>query len=124
MTPNLETLATQLAQSLVDIAPEALDVALKVTVLRGAGNLLIGVILAFAAILLWPVVARAYKHDRENPYSTDTKHMFILVFGSVGVGCAILFAAITLLDIWNWIRVFAPDLALAHDVLARFTAAP
>ena|ERR1700733_3041603 len=53
---------------------------------------------------------------------TDSIHgVAVFITGFVGLCCAVT-VMFTLLDVWNWIGVFRPDLALAHDILIKVTS--
>jgi hypothetical protein len=112
---KLEVAAEQIAQTLVDAAPEAYAFALNVTRWESIGYLVVGV--ACAVLAYWGF--RWAQHLIYNSGSYDLEELGGFGVGTVAFGLACA-SAINLLYIWNWIGAFAPELRLARQILGKF----
>jgi len=113
---KLEALTTQYAPDVVEKAVAAVSVT-------GIGNLinaLLGIVcLWFAFVLTKKLVTYCINKKIENGHMSDWEFGYTLSF-AIGVFiCGIIGAssAFTIFDLWNWVAIFNPELALAHKVL-------
>ena len=113
---KLEKLTTQ-------YAPEVLDAAASAVRVTGIGNIITGIgSMVSAAIVIW--IAKNFanicrKKKEEEGYMSEWElgmGLSLAVGGITGSVLSIVFL-FRLLNIWNWIAIFNPKLALAHKIL-------
>lgn len=121
MTSPLEQKAVEIINQLQHLAPRATDIALQTARINALADLMAGVIwsvifLAFALFswrVYWPWLDREDQDSIDGPMSN-----FIvgLCLGLVLVGTGL--ASISYLgDLWTWVGIFHPELALAHKLI-------
>lgn len=113
---KLEVLTTQ-------YAPEVGEAALQVVQMSGVvaiGNAFACAILAVCVAKLTQYVCKfcAKKEEAERYDSPWDAAGFLSLAIGVVVGLIFLIASLTdLLNFWNWVAIFSPELALAHKLL-------
>lgn len=122
MTEQLQQYALELAEAVKGIAPEALAMAVQITRITAIGDIALGVVFVVAIRLAIPQLLRLHRAAKADPDSVGL--VFAVVFGWFGTVVVGIFAGICLLNIWTWVGLFAPELRLAHDALARLVGAP
>lgn len=123
---NADQALSKLGELVAKHGPEAVDLAAQV-VRVNALNTLSGVIgygalagLTFAALRF--ALARAKEHQSRDAYDDLPKVGWGFAIAASGVGATgfAWAAAASALNIWAWVALFNPKLALAHQVLAKF----
>ena len=113
---KLEVLATK-------YTPEAIDAAASAVTVTAAGNLLLGIAGIGAAIFAWWVTKNFATYCRskyqEDGWASDWDlgWRFGLGIGGIISGILALISVPYLFDVWNWVALFNPKLALAHRIL-------
>lgn len=107
-------------EAAINLAPDALELALTIVRLDSIGMLLTGAVVLSISLPLAILLARVAIREFEK-YVMEQRDL--MVFGG-GIGSIILsitslFSLILLLDFWNWVGAFAPHIKLARDVLER-----
>lgn len=106
--------------------PQAWDAVLWIYRINGICELLIALLLFVLAAIGWKTwswcekQATTRKAERTSHY--DDGHLAWLVPGRVILGVsfiAVIFGLIGLFDVWTWVKVFYPDLAVARDVFNK-----
>ena len=120
---NLEGMVVGLLQDIregiIDIAPEALDLALLAVQVDSVASLKDG---AFYALVGWLIYKAGVKIGDKYGNDKDCHAMPTVVpkviagvigglFGFIGVK--------TLISVWYWTGVFAPELWLAHEAVTK-----
>jgi hypothetical protein len=98
------------------LARPALETAVSLAQITALGNLLIGVSCAAAAVACVFRI-RACMRAWEHKYVDYDVPVYVLL--GLGALTGALMALVALLDIWNWVGLFNPELYLAHRVLER-----
>jgi hypothetical protein len=127
----VEKYLDQLNQAVVRVAPTAWNIAKGVKRTEGLGYIIIGCVDVIAALVVIALAVHwlprlwvwALKYERDDG---DGGGYAAAIFGSavpsllaaIWFGCGMGY----LLNIWNWAALFAPDLAIAHDVLVKVLA--
>lgn len=100
--------------------PEAIEMVKTVTQVSGISEIidgsifsLTGVVLAFATDKLVRYFYNLEKKDNNDYFYTISS----FVIGCPLTSIAILTGVSHLLDIWNWVAIFKPELAIAHKLL-------
>jgi hypothetical protein len=101
-------------------APSVMDGAIQVIRISAIHNLLIW----FALLIIWPLTGLKVWRlcQAESQKAMMAQNDFIIFFGGVYVFIAcvgIVISIIGLLDVWDWIAVFDPKLAIAHLIFAK-----
>lgn len=126
MNEKLQDFALDLVKSLqqaaVQYGPEALQLVLNLRRLDALAQLASGLIAVAVVFLFFKVfqylqcrwtLKEISENDMEIPLGVA---YMALVLGIIG--CSI-WAISDLLDFWNWVGVFRPDLAIAHDIYEK-----
>ena len=113
---KLDTLTTQYAPGVVDKALDAVFVT-------GASNLINGVVNLLLAYFIWAITKRivlfcAEKKREGNTYN-DWDIGFVIAYfcGGITIIVCLLNGICDLVDLWSWVAIFDPELALVHKVL-------
>ena len=113
---KLDALATQ-------YTPEVVDGAIAAVQVTGVGNIIWGLAGAVCAYLCWWLSRNftqyARKKKQEDGYMSDWELGIAIGFGA-GIfftGLMAMLSVVYLFDIWNWVAIFNPKLALAHRIL-------
>lgn len=120
MNEQLQAYAVELVEAIKGIAPDALDMALRITRISAAGD----VLAAVAALALIAAFIRPAKWARRQ-VEQDVIALgptFVLVIGGIFCLAAGTVAVLTLFNIWTWVGLFSPELRLAKDALRALLA--
>jgi hypothetical protein len=111
-------LLSRVEAGLIGVAPEALEIVLGVTRLDGLFSVLLGFALLGLAVLASKSSQILFKKSGEvNDSETASAFMFGSIFAGIGALCSGAVALLNLLDFWNWFAIFAPELALAKQMI-------
>ena len=114
----------KIGEVLYSAAPQAVDAILAIKVISGIDQLVVGLICLIITVILGRVGMKHYRKRIENEFNEDNiGAIFIGVFLALGVFGFGIATAHHLLDIWNWVAVFQPKIAIAHDLLNIITGA-
>lgn len=119
---GLQKVANQITDKLVETAPKAYEIILTLKRIDSLQQVLIflgAFLLSFGFFKLRGVL---YKKYDPKDYNTDG-WMIGSIFSSIFSGVFLIFALIRAFNIWIWIGVFQPDLAIAKDVYDSVLAA-
>lgn len=107
-------------------APETMDAALGAVQVSAAGGLIYG-LLGLAICLLaykpmrklinWGKKCRDIETDWSKRFDIDMGLFISLVIYFVVALCLAVGSIFSLFDIWNWVGILNPKLALAHQVM-------
>ena len=106
-----DALATQ-------IAPEALDMAVQTTQMGGLVLVVTGL---FLLILYFSIIYFAYKLNPTFNTNSDKTGWQIAII----TFCSFFFLIpgfVMVVDMWNWIAIWHPDLALTHQIINGLTS--
>lgn len=92
--------------------PQALHYAEQAVRVEAVGYLISGVVALAASCAFFSVVRIQWKHN------TDYDKPFAFAWAIPGT-LTFIFAAVQLMDPWNWAAAFAPRLWLAHMVVQK-----
>lgn len=100
-------------------APAMLDAAARIVFWDAVGWLTIGALLVAVTLVLAQQTRGAWRYCESDKYDPDKDGWMPPVMLVMGAGAffTALIAAFILLNIWNWIALFDPRLAVAHRVL-------
>ena len=106
-------------------APDVVDAGMEVTRLNGIASVVAGVVMLICAYPVYTQAVRLFlffkKKKEEDGYMSDWE------MGSVAVSiCApvviillVIFGAALVFDVWNWVAIFNPKLALAKSIMGK-----
>lgn len=124
MTINFDVDAAlaKLGELATQHGPQAVDLAAQVVQVDAAGGLVIGTACLLAAVIGGRKAIKVLRAGYDEEWGDGP-----LIVGGI-VGCVVaalvgIFGAACLLDIWNWVGVFNPKLALAHEVFVKLARA-
>ena len=127
---EVNTLLAKMQAGISHYAPQAWHTMLVVKQIDSLGTLLNGGLTLLLAIIAWIVcglcLRAALKFHAETDDYGNLKHKYdmapafpgIVVGGVVGLIASIV-TFLTLSDIWAWVGVYNPSIAVAHDILVR-----
>jgi large-conductance mechanosensitive channel len=124
ITEQVVDLLTRIEAGLIDVAPEALDLAVNVVRFDAIGELIVGVITLIigAVAVFWGIkLLNQYKGsiDKYGFSEEDHKQFFGMVLLFISSIPVILFM-VSWFNIWNWVALFNPEFALAKQILGMF----
>jgi len=103
--------------------PDAINAAISAVQVSAIGSLIWGVIGCFCAYGFWWIATHFTQYSRnkkqEDGYMSDWEFGIAIGYigGGIVTGFIALFAVSELFEIWNWVAIFNPKLALAHKIL-------
>lgn len=103
----------------VDMGPKTLELALQITRVEAIGSLVLGLFLAGVVALMAFVIVRGVGLMRTRDFHDEGIGSSMIAGGGIVGFTTLLFAAELLLDIWNWVGAFAPQIKLAKDILDK-----
>lgn len=121
---TLQQFAVEIKEALVDVAPDVLVLVLQVMRIDALQQLVIGVVFLVPVFLTVPHIVRAIKKLVAAKYVSEQDEALWVVVPVTT--CSVLFGLIgtlNLLNVWNWVGLFAPELRLAHDLLNKVMGA-
>lgn len=123
---DLESKAVEILDRLdavvTQYTPEVANAAIEAVRITCIGNAVVGCLCilftAFLCIKVWPKIYNKYKDYMNNhPYSDADMGFAIFNVHFIGVLIVVNIATVFhVLDIWNWVGIFNPELALAHKL--------
>lgn len=110
---DMEQLITKYDSLATQVAPDVLEKLLQATSLGGLGYIITGLIL----LAFWSVLM--YIAYRSNPTFDDMNDNMVLQVLVIILSTLVLFLPGMLMaaDMWNWIAIWRPDLALTHQII-------
>lgn len=110
-----------IAGKVIEVAPKALEAVLAIKQIEGASELMYGVLSGIGATLLFIIIRKVLKIAEKYNWDHDISPPIIiasLVLGITAIGlCFTCFSK--LLDVWNYVALFNPKLAIAHSLLLK-----
>ncbi len=116
MLDKFEALANQ-------YGPEVIGAAKSAVFVTGIGDIVLGFVGLAAAFVLWWLTQNFAKYAQrkkdDGGYMDDWEMAWTagMSIGCVAAGMVATFSIWALFDIWNWVAIFNPQLALAHRLL-------
>ena len=112
-------LLDKMDQLLTQYTPELLQTALDVVQISGINDILSSSLFILGTLVTGLLLYK-YKLNIKKQIKIDDGREFPIIMGIAAymfilIGAVVIF--FSLLDIWKWIAVFNPKLALAHHVL-------
>ena len=113
---KLDTMATK-------YTPEVIDAATSAVTVTAIGNILSGLVGIGAVIFTWWATKNFAKYCRRKHQAEgwrsdwDVGWALGLGVGGITSGIIALISVWSLFDVWNWVALFNPKLALAHRIL-------
>ena len=116
--------ATQKATELLDklttltekYAPQVYQTAVDVVQIQAVGEICLSLFCLFSLYFCWRKILKLQKQG-----FFDDKDEFICILSVIfGISSTLvmgMYSVCYLFDIWNWIALFNPELALAHKIL-------
>lgn len=124
---TLEQKAVELLDKLDALAtkytPDVIDAATSAVTVTAIGNIISGLVGVGAAVFAWWVTKNfstyARKKKQDGGWMSDWDVGWALGLGIGGITSVIiaLVSVWHLFDVWNWVALVNPKLALAHGVL-------
>ena len=128
MEDKLLEYADKVEQALAQYGPEAYEMAVKAQFYDGLGSIITGfVLLLIVAGLGFGVRFLVRRGSKVAEESTELFSSLELPYysGAVIVGAVgttlLLRAMMNLLDTWNWVSIFDPELAFLREVVTQVT---
>lgn len=125
---NVDAALAKLGELVAKHGPDAVNLAAQVVQINAVQTLLTGA--ASAVILGVAVKAFGFFARRQQAaYAEDDiglpmiGWLLVLLGDLIAGGIATAYTLGDLLDVWAWVALFNPKLALAHEVLAKLTGA-
>lgn len=114
-------LADQITTKVTEVAPKAWEVMKSLKQIDSLGMVVLHsiiLVLAFiGAIVFFRISRHAFKKAEDAVDDEDYILGGLLMGASMIIAIGIVISSIvTLADIWIWMGIFRPDLAIAHDV--------
>ena len=111
---KLENLTTQ-------YAPEIIDNVLTMVQLDGVTAIILGLLGIFSFILSIIISIMIYKKKKEENNWGNFFAQEIVILIIIGFNCIFsilcIFGFVTILNVWNWVAIWNPKLALVHTIL-------
>jgi len=114
---KLQQAATNAATAAGKAAPQMLDYAIRITHWDGIQNVLVGFFLLLLASIGISIFVR--KWEAICNLSHDDELCLLCFFGGVAILGTLIGALCLLLDVWNWVAIYDPKVALAHQLLQK-----
>ena len=114
--------ALDLAKDLTtEYGPKAYEAVLLIKKMNGVQHLGLGFALAGLATAFFFVSRSLYKKAQRLDWRLRDPYYIVSFSSAVSGGITSVIAAIKLLNVWNWIAVLWPDIALVHDLIDHVT---
>ena len=124
---NLESKAVDILDKLEAIttqyAPDVVDKAVQSVAVTGISNLVWGLVGFAALYFTWFATKRLVsffvRKKESGGYWSDWQIGYVLSFVVGAFVCFVLALSSvwTVFDVWNWVAIFNPELAMAHKIL-------
>jgi hypothetical protein len=113
------TIEKVLKQVTEEWAPAALELGIQMTFWNGVSQLLLGGLFAVLTAALFYNTMKALKKSKNASYSDKEGYLIVAALLAIAGLIAAIPTIVMLFNIWNWIAVFNPKLALAHTIFER-----
>jgi hypothetical protein len=113
------TIEKVLKQVTEEWAPAALELGIQMTFWNGVSQLLLGGFFAVLTAALFYNTMKALKKSKNASYSDKEGYLIVAALLAIAGLIAAIPTIVMLFNIWNWIAVFNPKLALAHTIFER-----
>jgi hypothetical protein len=113
------TIEKVLKQVTEEWAPAALELGIQMTFWNGVSQLLLGGLFAVLTAALFYNTMKALKKSKNASYSDKEGYLIVAALLAIAGLIAAIPTIVMLFNIWNWIAVFNPKLALAHAIFER-----
>lgn len=112
---DMEQLITKYDALATQVAPDVMKKMLQATSLGGLGYILTGLLL----IAFWSLIM--YGAYRINPKFDNMDDNYVAQVFMLVLGTLFLFfpGMLMFADIWNWVAIWHPDLALTHQIISN-----
>lgn len=112
---QLEALARQ-------YTPDVIDAAINVTRIDGVAAVVGGMLML---VCVWPVCVAGLrlhkffsKKQKEDRYSDwELGVMSVQICTPMAIALLVIFGAVLVLDVWNWVAIFEPKLFIAKQIM-------
>ena len=110
---NIENLVEKYDSLATQLAPEVLEKVVQTTQIGGLGNIITG----FVFFGIWAILM--YIAYKLNPEFDDMNGWIVPQVVAMVIGSLVFFmpACFMILDMWNWVAIWRPDLAITHQVI-------
>lgn len=105
-----------IAKAASKAGPQVMKFAVAQEYWSGIGDIIIGFFFLIVALIGIVLFFRYLKDLRDMVEPGGP----IALVGGIGGIVSLVVSGLNLLDIWNWVAVFNPRIALFHDILNRF----
>lgn len=115
-----EDMLDKLNSVMTEYAPVVKDSAVEMMRINAVGELVVAflVIATFMCVMMGLYSKRKFIKDRFKSYDDNSIVVVVVVIVITLTGLAYSISAIAMmLNHWNWIALFDPELALAHKIL-------
>ena len=118
LTEYVVELFSKIEAGVIDVAPAALDMVLAVVRVDAISALIGGLVAMVVGIVVGLFGRKLLRESYNAPYrgSEDWKEPVGMICSLIPIATTIGFLA-TWFNIWNWIAVFQPELALAKQII-------
>lgn len=138
ITNKIVSMLDQIQAGVTNVAPQAIDLMLKVVSVKGIIHIATGIfflcIAIFCAVIVYKIILgyKEYEKQRkeienkiqlgllsyeDRKFEQDISHS-MAIFGICGV-VSFFISAVFLLNLWNYIAIFNPKLYLANEVIEK-----
>lgn len=113
MLTSVQEVASLITSKLIEAAPKALEAILWIKRIEGIQELLTGVLLLIASLSAYKIGVRLKNTIQCKSDAAFTYTMLTII----SIAITVLSFTYFLGDVWNWIAVFKPDLAIAKELV-------
>lgn len=125
LTTYVLELFGRIESGIIDVTPAALDLALAVVRIDALTALIGGLVAMLVAVVFFVIGRRLFKTYQEgrhygDVYEDEWRPVIGLMMQGVSFVLLVTFSVIWF-NLWTWIAVFQPELALAKEVIGMVT---
>lgn len=118
-TDSIQLVINTIGTALSKYGPQALETMLSVVRYQGLGAIIIGLTLWVTSIPLCVFAFHCWKRAGKVERFDSTDWRFAASICFIGFAVLHLFAGSFLFNIWTWVAIFDPKIALAHQILTQ-----
>lgn len=112
---KLELIAKQITDKLIEVAPKAYEVLLTIKQVEAGQELIKGLICLIISLILSYITFKIYKKLIKT--EQDLGLIMLQLASPFAIAVIPLFPAISILtNLWDWIGLINPELAIAKDI--------